>query len=370
MARDFASRQIAPIAREIDRDAKFPEDIVKAMAPLGLLGASIPPEYGGQGIDHIGCAIIAEEIARHCSSIAISIIGAHAVVGEIINKWGTEAQKKAHLPGMCKGDVFSCCALDEPNIGSNTAGITNLAIFDGDQWVFKGTNKAVINGGVSSLALVFAETDTGDIGAFLVERNSSGLLSKDIPYKVGLRPCNIAELTLDNCRVSQDNVLGRIGEGSMIAETALDNVHFGLGAACIGILQACLDAAVTYARERQAFGNFIGSYHMVQELIADIAVGLQAGRWLVYHVGDLKNKKQPFTKEAATAKHFTSETTTQAAINAMQVHGASGYTSEYPMERYLRDANTIALLGGTSLRHKLMIAGPMIGFDPFQGIPA
>jgi butyryl-CoA dehydrogenase len=352
MAREFAQRYIAPVAKDNDDNEHFPQEVIAEMIPLGLLGAIVPQEYGGLGLDHICYAMIVEEIARACQSVAVAVFCAHSVVGEVLAQWGDEEQKQIYLPPMCKGEVFSCYALSEPEAGSDLSSLQTSAVLHGEQWVLNGAKASVVNGGISHLALVFARSD-GGIGAFLVPWGTPGFSSIDIHSKKGLRACNIADLLFQDCPLPQRNLFG---EGDDIALSTLHCAHFSLAATYIGVAQACLDVSINYAQERQQFGKPIGSFDMVQGMIAEMAVGVQAARLLLYQTGFLKDQGLSFAKELSMAKYYASEVAMRAVSAAIQVHGGYGYTKEYPVERYFRNVVMSAICEGTPLMHKLSAA--------------
>jgi hypothetical protein len=369
MMRDFAEREIIPKARDDDRNERFPWDILQKMAPLGILGAPIPEEYGGMGIDWISYALMIEEIGRASGALR-SIVSAHiSLCQQSILNWGSEEQKRKYLPRMTRGEFLGCFATTEPNVGSDVASIETSATLDNGQWVLNGNKMWISNGGVAGLALIFAQTDKSKgyrgLTGFLVEKGTPGFSSRDIHGKLGLRSANTAELILEDCRVPQENVLGQVGDGFKIAMSAFDGARLCVAAGCVGLAQACIDACVAYAQSRHQFGKPIGSFQLVQEMISDMVVETDAARLLVWRAGHLKNKGLPNTKETSMAKYYASEVAFRAANNAIQVHGGYGYSDEYPVERYLREAKLATLLEGTSQIHKLIIGRATLGISAF-----
>lgn len=368
MAREFAERHIEPIAKDSDHQERFPEEVLKEMAPLGLLGLTVPQDYGGLGLDYVGYAIVTEEVARSSLSVAISVFGTHSVVQEMLVAWGSEEQKKKYLPPMCKGELLSSCALAEAGTGFNVSAIKSKAELQKDPqgkgwWVLNGEKVSVTNGGVAKLSLVFARSD-GDaqgISAFLVGRDAPGLSSTDISAKQGLRSCNIANFSLKDCRISQENLLGSTGDGTRIAESLLAMVNLGIAAGCLGVAQASIDAGVKYAEERSVFGRTISNYDMIQATIADMIVGTEAARLLTYRAAELKSKRQPFSRQLAMARYLASKVALHAATHAIQVHGAYGFGKEYNVERYLRDVVEASLYGGVPSHYKLAVARSAFG---------
>jgi butyryl-CoA dehydrogenase len=369
MARKFADEYIVPVARENDLNERFPADIIERMGELGLLGGPIPPEYGGAGLDYISQALITEEIGKACSSVRTTISVQISLVELSLANWGTEEQRRRYLPLLCSGKRIGCFGLTEPNAGSDPSGMETSATADGDHWVLNGQKIWISNGGVADLAVVFAQTDKGKgnrgIGAFLVDRGTPGFSTRDMHGKLGLRASNTGELILEDCRIPKDQVLGRVGEGFKVAMSALDNGRYSVAAGCVGICQGCVDASVRYAKERRQFGRPIGSFQLVQDLIARMIVDTEAARLLVYRAGHLKNQGRRCTREVSMAKYFASEAAVRCALDAIQVHGAYGYSNEYPVERYLRDAKVATIYEGTSQIQKLLIASHDLGIRAF-----
>ena len=369
LMKDFAKNEILPKARDDDRNERFPRDILDKMAPLGLLGAPLPEEYGGMGIDHIAYVLMMEELGRVSFALR-SIVSVHISLFQLtLNQWGTEEQKQKYLPRTTKGEILGCFATTEPNVGSDIASIETSAVLDGGKWRLNGNKMWISNGGVAEVALIFAQTDKAKkhrgIAVFLVEKDAPGFSSTDIHGKLGLRSANTAELILKDCVVPEENVVGQVGEGFKIAMTAFDNARLCVAAGCVGLAQACIDASVLYSQTRKQFGKPIGSYQLVQEMIADMIVETEAARFLTYRAAHLKNKGVPNTIETSMAKYYASEVALRAANNAIQVHGGYGFSDEYPVERYYRDVKVATLLEGTSQMHKLIIGRNATGFNAF-----
>ena len=369
MAREFGERHIIPVASDDDRNGRFPIDIIKGMAALGLLGGPVPQEYGGLGIDNVCYGIICEEIARASAAVFTSALTVQVSLVQLpILRYGSEEQKQKWLTRTTKGELLGCFALTEPNVGSDPASIETSAVLDGDHWVLNGSKMWISNGGVADLALVFAQTDKAKrhrgIAAFIVERGTPGFSSRDFD-KMGLHSSNTAELSFQDCRVPAANVLGNVGEGFRIAMYALDSGRFSTAAACVGVAQACIDASIKFAQERQQFGKTIASFQLLQEMIADMTVETEAARFLVYRVGDLKDKGRPIVREASIAKYYAAEVAIRAAQNAIKVHGGYGYSDDYPVGRYLRDAVGMNLYEGTSQIQKLIVGREALGVAAF-----
>jgi alkylation response protein AidB-like acyl-CoA dehydrogenase len=369
MARKFADEYIIPVARDNDINERFPGDIIERMGDLGLLGGPIPVEYGGAGLDYISHALVTEEIGKACSSVRTTISVQISLVELSLASWGTAEQKRRYLPAMCSGKLIGCFGLTEPNAGSDPSGMETSAVADGDHWVLNGHKIWISNGGVAGLAIVFAQIDKSKgnrgIGAFLVDRGTPGFSTRDMHGKLGLRASNTGELILEDCRIPKGQLLGKVGEGFKVAMSALDNGRYSVAAGCVGICQGCVDASVRYAKERKQFGRVIGSFQLVQDLIARMIVDTEAARLLVFRAGHLKNQGRRCTREISMAKYFASEAAVRCALDAIQVHGSYGYSNEYPVERYLRDAKVATIYEGTSQIQKLLIASHDLGIRAF-----
>ncbi len=340
------------------------------MAPLGFLGGPVPEAYGGMGIDYVSHALITEEVGRADSSVRTTLSVQVSLVELTVLKFGTEEQKRRYLPPLCRGEILGCFALTEPGAGSDAGSITTSAVRDGDGWLLTGRKTWISNGSVSKLALVFAQTDPPKrhrgMTAFLLERDAHPYASPKIHGKLGLRSSDTSELVLDGVRVPDAQRLGAIGQGFEIAMAALDSGRYSVAAGAVGVAQACIDASVAYATQRHAFGKPIAGHQLVQELIADMVVETDAARLLVWRAGHLKNKGLPNTRETSIAKYFASEAAQRCADRAIQVHGGYGYSDEFPVERYWRDARVNRLYEGTSQIHQLIIGRAATGIDAFS----
>ena len=368
-AREFAGREIAPHAADWDREERFPAEIMPKLAEVGFLGAPIPPEYGGMGVDAISYACIIEEIARADSSVRSIVSVNCSLVGLTILKWGTEEQKRAWLPRISSGETLGCFGLTEPGAGSDPGSLQARAIRDGDDWVINGSKMFITNGTVAGVALIFANVDPSKgakgVTCFIVPTDSPGFAANEIHGKLGLRASSTAELVLTDLRVPGDAVLGEIGDGMKIALAALDNGRVGLAASCVGLAQASLDAALVYAKERSQFGKPIASFQLVQEMLAEMHVEIEAARLLTRRAAFLKDKGERNTLEASVAKFYASEAAVKCTNLAIQVHGGYGYIDEYPVGRYLRDARVTTLYEGTSQIQKLLIGRQLTGENAF-----
>ena len=365
MAKKFADEEIAPHAKENDRNCHFPKDILKKMASLGFLGGPVPQEYGGSGFDYISYAVMSEEIGRVDSSIRTTISVQISLIELGILEWGTEEQKKKYIPALCKGEIIGCFALTEPDAGSDASKQTTTARYKNGKWILNGSKMWISNGGIADIAILFAQTDKAKkhkgIAAFIVDTKTRGFSSNEITGKMGLRASNTAALFLEDVEIPENCLFGEVGEGFKIAMACLDNGRYSVAAGCVGIIQGCIDACTTYARERKAFGKPIGEFQLVQDMIAKMAVDRDAGRLLVYRAGDLKNKKIRNTVETSIAKYFCTEAAVRASHDAIQIHGGYGYCDDFPVERYYRDARVATIYEGTSQIQKLIIAENVLG---------
>lgn len=368
MVADFADKEIAPVAAQYDQEEKFPEEIVKKMGALGIFGTVIPEEYGGGGFDYISHALVAEELGRVDSSVRGIYSVQISLVTLSILRWGTEDQKRMYVPRLASGEILGCFGLTEPNSGSDVASMQASAVLDGDSYVLNG-NKMWISNGCADVALIFAKTDKSarhrGITAFIVDAKTPGFSSRDIHGKLGLRASSTAELILEDVRVPKENVLGNPGDGFKVAMSALDNGRYTVAAGCVGTAQGCYDVAKKYALERVQFGKPIAGHQLIQEHFAEMAIDIDAGRLLVYRAGHLKNKGVRCTREVSMAKLFCSEMVNRVAYRAIQIFGGYGFSNEFPVERFYRDARINTLYEGTSEIQKLIIASSDLGISAF-----
>ena len=366
-ARDFADREIIPVARGNDRAERFDLDLVKKLGDMGYLGPIVAEEYGGRGLDYRTYALIVEEVGRGDSSARTVVSVQTSLVCSSIQRWGSEEQKHEWLPRLCTGEVLGCFGLTEPNTGSDAANLSTRAEKTGDGWKITGQKQWISMGNFATVALVFAQTDPEQkhrgLAALLVPTDSPGFSSSAIHGKLGLRASDTAELSLDGVEVGDDALLGDVGDGFKVAMSALDSGRYSVAAGCVGICQGCVNASVDYSKERIQFDRPIASFQLVQEMIADMVVDTEAARALVWRAGWLKDIGRPSTTETSVAKLFATEAAVRSANNAIQVHGGSGYVDDYPVERYLRDARVTTLYEGTSQIQKMIIGRAMTGIN-------
>ncbi|MEU5384527.1 MULTISPECIES: acyl-CoA dehydrogenase family protein [Kitasatospora] len=368
LAAAFTDREIVPFAAEWDRAESIDLGILRKLGDLGFLGLTLPEEYGGSGGDHLAYCLVLEELGRGDSSVRGVVSVTLGLVAKSVNAFGTEEQKRQWLPRLCSGEALGCFALTEPGTGSDAANLTTRAERDGDDWLISGAKMFITNGTWADVALVFARTGgPGHRGvtAFLVPTDAPGFERRLVHGKLGLRGQATAELSFDRVRVPDGARLGEVGKGFTVAMAALAKGRMSVAAGCVGIAQAALDAAVRYAGEREQFGKPIAAHQLVQELLADIAVDVDAARLLTWRVADLIDRGQPFATESSVAKLYASEAAVRCANNALQVFGGYGFIDEYPVGKYLRDARVMTLYEGTSQIHKLLIGRSLTGVNAF-----
>jgi butyryl-CoA dehydrogenase len=363
-AREFVEREIVPHARDWDRAEEMDRGIVEQLAEVGFLGAALPEEYGGMGLDTVSYCLVTEELGRADSSVRGIVSVNVGLVGKTIARWGTEEQRREWLPHLSSGDTLGCYALTEPGAGSDPGGLTTRAERAGDGWTISGSKIFITLGTWAGLALVFARTGER-ITCFLVPTDSEGFSAQPLKGKLGLRAQDTGELALDGVRVGGDAVLGAEGEGMKVALSALDNGRISLAAGCVGIAQGCLDACLAYAKERRQFGRSIASFQLVQELLAEIAVETDAARLLTWRAALAADSGERHTFESSIAKYYASEAAVRASNAAVQIHGGYGYVDEYPVGKYLRDARVTTLYEGTSQIQKLIIGRHLTGESAF-----
>ena len=360
VVRKFASDKIRPLSGKIDAAGDIPSSLINEMGGLGLMGITIPEEYGGGGMDTVCYVIAMEEIASACASTSTIVTVNNSLICEPIFRYGTEAQKKKFLTHLAKGEMLGCFALTEAGAGSDVAAIKTSAVKEGDGYVLNGSKLFVSNGKRAQVVIVFAVTDADKehrgISVFIVEKKTPGLSIGRTEEKLGIKGSETVELIFEMCRIPKENLLGQEGEGFKIAMNTLDMGRIGIAAQSVGIAQACLDEATQYSQKRVQFGKPIAQLQAIQFMIADMAMEIEAARLLTYRAAYMKDRGLKFIKESSMAKLYASETANRCAYKALQIHGGYGYTKDFHLERYYRDARVTTLYEGTSEIQRLTIA--------------
>ena len=366
-AREFTDNEIVERARENDRNQHFDVELVRKIADQGYLGAIVPRDYGGAGLDYLTYGLVVEEIGRGDSAMRTVISVQTSLVCSSILRWGTEEQKQRYLPKLCSGEWLGCFGLTEPEAGSDAGNLRTRARKTDSGWVINGAKMFISLGNHAKVALIFAQTDPEKahrgLACFLVDTDQPGYQPQEIHHKMGLHGSDTAAISLDDVEAPDEAMLGEIGDGFKIAMTALDSGRYSVAAGCVGICQGCVDASVRYSKDRQQFGRPIASFQLVQAMLADMAVETDAARMLVWRAGYLKDTDQPNTTETSIAKLYATEAAIRCANTAIQVHGGSGYVDDYPVERYLRDVRVTTLYEGTSQIQKLIIGRALTGVN-------
>ena len=367
-ARAFTESEVVTRGRENDRNEFFDLELVAKLAAQGYLGAIVPPEYGGAGLDYLTYGLVVEEIGRGDSAMRTVVSVQTSLVCSSILRFGTEEQKRRYLPKLCSGEWLACFGLTEPDTGSDAANQKTRARRTDDGWVLNGSKMWISIGNYAQLALIFAQTDPSlghkGLACFLVEtEGNDGYQAQEIHHKMGLRGSDTAAISLDDCHVPADAMLGDVGQGFRVAMSSLESGRYSVAAGCVGICQGCLDHSVAYAKERTQFDRPIAAFQLVQAMLADMRVQTDAARMLVYRAGALKDAGKPNSTETSIAKLYATEAAVNCANTAIQVHGGAGYVDDHPVERYFRDARVTTLYEGTSQIQKLIIGRALTGIN-------
>lgn len=363
MIREFAEKEVKPLAAEVDEEERFPLETVKKMAKIGLMGIPIPKEYGGAGGSNLMYGMAVEELSRVCGTTGV-ILSAHtSLCCAPIMENGTEEQKQKYLPKLASGEWLGAFGLTEPNAGTDAAGQQTTAVLDGDQWVLNGSKIFITNGSYADVFIIIAMTDkslgTKGISAFIVEKTAPGFSIGKKEKKMGIRGSATTELIFEDCRIPKENLLGPIGKGFGIAMKTLDGGRIGIAAQALGIAQGAMDETVKYTKERKQFGRSISQFQNTQFQMADLETKVQAARLLVRSAHYKKDHGIPYSADAAMAKLFCAETAMEVTTKAVQFHGGYGYTREYPVERMMRDAKITEIYEGTSEVQRMVISGKL-----------
>ncbi len=359
-ARDFARKDIAAVVEESNRDGVFQEEIYRKLSELGFMGMMMPEEYGGAGFGNLCLVLALEEISRVCPSTAIAVSVHNSLANYIIFKWGSDDLKKKYLPRMTSGEAIGVYALTEPNAGSDVSAIRMSAVRDGDEYILNGSKIFISTGDKAGVIIVIARTDlkarTRGLTAFAVEPDFPGFSIGKVEHKMGMKASTTVELVFEDCRVPASNVIGKEGQGMQIALGSLDGGRIGIAAQSLGIAQTALDEAVLFARERQQFGKKIADFQAIRWKIADMATNLEAARLLAYRAARLRDAGDQCSKEVSMAKLFASRIANEAVYDALQIHGGVGYTEEFKIERFFRDARVLEIYEGTREIQRIVIS--------------
>jgi butyryl-CoA dehydrogenase len=364
MVRAFAREVLLPTATERDQTKEFPAENLRRMGELGLMGMMVPPEYNGAGADTLSYVLALQEVAYACASTAVVMSVHNSIVCETINRFGTEGQKQAYLKPLAAGEVIGAFALTEPHAGSDPVSQTTSAKRDGDYYIIHGTKRFITSGKNAGLTIITAKTDKTKrhkgISAFIVKKGTPGFSVGKTEEKMGLCASDTTDLVFENCPISAENLLGKEGDGFKIAMTALDGGRIGIAAQSVGLAQAALDAAVSYAKEREQFGQPISKFQGLRWMLADMATELEAARQLTFSAAAKKDRGERYTMQASIAKLFASEMVNHVTAKALQIHGGYGYIKEYPVERFYRDARVFTIYEGTSEIQRVVIANHLL----------
>ena len=360
MVRDLSREEFAPKAMERDKTKEFPAENLKKLGELGLMGMMVPPEYNGSGADTVSYVLALSEVAYACASTAVVMSVHNSIVCESILLHGTDEQKKHYLKKLATGEMLGAFSLTEPNAGSDPARQSTRAVRDGDSYIINGTKRFTTTGKNAGLIIVTAKTDEKlqhrGISAFLVEKDTPGLTVGPLEDKMGLCASDTTDLIFEDCCIPIENRLGKEGEGFLIAMSGLDGGRIGIAAQSVGVAQAAFDASVQYSREREQFGQSISKFQGLRWMIADMATEIEAARLLAFQAAEMKDRGENYTLQASMAKLFASEMVNRITAKAIQIHGGYGFTKEYPVERYYRDARVFTIYEGTSEIQRVVIS--------------
>jgi len=357
--REFCEREVKPFARAWDESGSFPAEAVRRLGQLGVMGVCVPERYGGAGLGALGLSVVVEEVARYDGSLALTVASHNGLGTGHILRFGTEGQKERYLPALARGEKLAAWALTEPTSGSDAAALRTTAARRGAGWVLNGVKTFITQGSVADVYVVLARTDPGQkrgITAFLLEKGLTGFTQRALHGKLGMRSSDTAELFLEEVEVSDEQRLGEVGEGFLNTLQILDRGRITIGALAVGLARGALEEARAYARERRAFGKPLAEFQAIAFGLSDVATEITAARLMVHRAAALCDAGAPFGKEASMAKLFASEMAMRATSRAIQIHGGNGYTSDYPVERYFRDAKLTEIGEGTSEVQRIVIS--------------
>jgi alkylation response protein AidB-like acyl-CoA dehydrogenase len=366
MARRFAKQEMLPTLKDYERQRKVNYDVIKKMASLGLIGAHIPQEYGGLGLDYTTSTIIWEQLSQVSWTQTLTSVGQCVLAGTILTYAASEEQKKRYLPPLCRGEMIIAMAAVEPNAGSDATAIEASAVLDGDEWVINGNKNFISHGSIADVVLVLVRTDKAKgakgMAVIAVDKDTPGFSSREVEM-LGGRAGDIASLGFSDCRVPKENLVGEVGRGLQNSLVGIDTARLFIAAGGVGMAQGCLDASIKYAKERRQFGKPIASFQLVQETIARMQAEISAIRWQVYYAAELKSQGKPHGKELSAAKWLASELAVRVSNEAVRLHGAYGCTDDFPVEHHYRDSVLSTILGGTTEMHKLLIGRELLDIN-------
>jgi alkylation response protein AidB-like acyl-CoA dehydrogenase len=366
MARRFAKQEMLPTLKDYERQRKVNYDVIKKMASLGLIGAHIPQEYGGLGLDYATSAIIWEQLSQVSWTQTLTSVGQCVLAGTILTYAASEEQKKRYLPPLCRGEMIIAMAAVEPNAGSDATAIEASAVLDGDEWVINGNKNFISHGSIADVVLVLVQTDKAKgakgMAVIAVDKGTPGFSSREVEM-LGGRAGDIASLGFSDCRVPKENLVGEVGRGLQNSLVGIDTARLFIAAGGVGMAQGCLDASIKYAKERRQFGKPIASFQLVQETIARMQAEISAIRWQVYYAAELKSQGKPHAKELSAAKWLATELAVRVSNEAVRLHGAYGCTDDFPVEHHYRDSVLSTILGGTTEMHKLLIGRELLDIN-------
>ena len=364
MVREFSRKVVAATASERDKTKEFPAENFRQMGDLGLMGMMIPQKYGGESADAISYVLALSEIAYSCASTSVVMSVQNSIVCETLNKFGTEEQKQAFLVPLASGEMIGAFGLTEPDAGSDPVSQQTTAVRDGDQYIINGTKRFITSGENSKVVLVTAKTDESKghkgISCFVIPKGTPGLIVGRLEDKMGLRASDTTDLILENCAVPVFNRVGKEGDGFKIAMSGLDSGRIGIAAQSYGVALAAFDAAVKYAKKRKQFGSAVSKHQAIRFQIADMATQIEAAKQLIFSAASMKDRGETYTKEASIAKLFASEMVNEVTARAIQIHGGYGFTKDYNVERFYRDARVFTIYEGTSEIQRIVISNQVL----------
>ncbi|MBA7581859.1 MAG: acyl-CoA dehydrogenase [Dehalococcoidia bacterium] len=366
MVRKFAKQEMLPTLKDYERQRKVNYDVIKKLASLGLIGAHIPQEYGGLGLDYTTSAIIWEQLSWASWTQTLTSVGQCVLAGTILTKAASDEQRQKYLPPLCRGEMIIAMAAVEPDAGSDATAIETSAVLDGNEWVINGGKNFISHGGIADVVLVLLQTDKAKgakgMAVIAVDKDTTGFSSHEVEM-VGDRAGDIANLGFSDCRVPKGNIIGEVGRGLQNSLVGIDTARLFIAAGGVGMAQSCLDASIKYAKERHQFGRPIASFQLVQETIARMQAEISAIRWQVYYAAELKSQGKPHGKELSAAKWLATELAVRVSSEAVRLHGAYGCTDDFPVEHHYRDSVLSTILGGTTEMHKLLIGRELLDIN-------